>query len=131
MFFELHKSNDEYHVEIYYKSYRGEDPVPLEPLSIPNCGKKCPLEKLYEIYKDILPTEDFDTECHVPDEGEMTYGNIPNKGKLRSSRTNDDIDYDFFSKFETQTSWKITQCPNCVLIFLSIELKNLIYFSSI
>lgn len=66
MFFELHKSNGEFHVEIFYKSYRGDDPVPLEPISIPNCGQKCSLEKLYVVYQDILPTKDYDDECHVP-----------------------------------------------------------------
>lgn len=55
-------------MEIFYKNYRGDDPVPLKPLSIPNCGKKCPLDKLYEVYKDIIPTKDFEVECHVPDE---------------------------------------------------------------
>lgn len=68
MFFELKKkSNGEFYVEIYYKSYRGDDPVPLEPVFIPNCGQKCPLEKLYWVYKDILPTTDFDAQCRVPE----------------------------------------------------------------
>lgn len=66
MFFELHQFNGVYHVEIYYKRDRGEDKVPLQPLFIPNCGQKCPLNKFYEIYQDILPTEDFDTECRLP-----------------------------------------------------------------
>lgn len=67
MFFELHKFNGTFHVEIYYKRSRGEDKVPLEPLSIPQCGKKCPLERFYELYRDVIPTEDFDTECRLPD----------------------------------------------------------------
>lgn len=66
LFFELHQNNGTFHVELYYKQERGEDKVPLEPLVIPNCGQRCPLSKLYEIYHDIIPTEDFDTECRLP-----------------------------------------------------------------
>lgn len=66
LFFELHQFNGTYHVELYYKQERGEDKVPLQPLFIPNCGEKCPLSKLYELYQEILPTEDFDTECRLP-----------------------------------------------------------------
>lgn len=72
IFFELHKFNGTFHIEIYYKRYRGEDLEPLEPLSIPNCGKKCPLDRLYKIYRDILPTGDFDTECRLPEKTEYT-----------------------------------------------------------
>lgn len=72
MFFELHKFNGTFHVEIYYKHSRGEDVEPLEPLSVPNCGQRCPLEKLYEVYRDVIPTEDFDTECRLPETGEYT-----------------------------------------------------------
>lgn len=63
--FELHQINGTFHVELYYKQERGEDLVPLQPLLIPYCGQKCPLNKLYEIYRDIIPTEDFDTECRL------------------------------------------------------------------
>lgn len=68
LLFELHQINGTFHIELYYKQDRGNDKVPLQPLSIPNCGNnnKCPLSKLYEIYRDILPTEDFDTECRLP-----------------------------------------------------------------
>lgn len=62
---ELHQSNGTFHIEIYYKRDRGDDKVPLQPLIIPNCGNKCPLHKLNEIYQDILPTKDFETECRL------------------------------------------------------------------
>lgn len=65
LLFELHKSNGRYHVELFYKKSHGEDKEPLEPISIPNCGQKCPLNRWYEIYKDILPTDDFDCECRI------------------------------------------------------------------
>lgn len=44
--------------------------MPLEPLFIPDCGQKCPLTKMFDVYEDIIPTEDFDIECrlqHIPD----------------------------------------------------------------
>lgn len=66
LLFELHQINGTFHVELYYKQERGEDKVPLQALFIPNCGQKCPLNKFYEIYDDIIPTEDFDTECRLP-----------------------------------------------------------------
>lgn len=31
---------------------------------IPNCGVLCPLSKMYQVYKDVLPG-DWNTECHV------------------------------------------------------------------
>lgn len=65
IFFELHKSNGNYHIEIFYKRHYDRDDEPSEPLFIPNCGKKCPLSQFYEIYQDIIPTEDFDTECRL------------------------------------------------------------------
>lgn len=39
--------------------------MPLEPLFIPDCGQKCPLTKMFEVYEDIIPTEDFDIECRL------------------------------------------------------------------
>lgn len=73
---ELHKSNGIFHVEIFYKKNRGEDAEPLEPLTIPNCGKQCPIEKFFEIYEDIIPTDDFETECRSLEFAEYT-----NEGK--------------------------------------------------
>lgn len=37
----------------------------LPALQIPGCGVKCPLAKLYQLYKDILPTQSFDDECKL------------------------------------------------------------------
>lgn len=67
---ELHKSNDEYYIEIFYKRNRGEDVEPLEPLYIPNCGQKCTLSKMNELYHDIIPTGDFETECKIDNKPE-------------------------------------------------------------
>lgn len=80
LLFELHQLNGTFHVELYYKRERGDDKVPLEPLEIPNCGKKCPLDKLYEVYKDIIPTEDFDTECRLPTTFSLPHNTKPGSG---------------------------------------------------
>ncbi|XP_031636631.1 prostatic acid phosphatase-like [Contarinia nasturtii] len=60
--FELYKSGDDYHVQLFYRKSKEEILVPLE---IPNCGTMCPLNTLYQLYKDILPTEfeDFNSAC--------------------------------------------------------------------
>lgn len=76
LFFELHKSNGVYHVEIFYKRNRGDDSEPLEALFIPDCGKKCPLNQFYKIYQDIIPVEDFETECR-----RVEISPITNEGK--------------------------------------------------
>lgn len=55
-------------MEIYYKREHSDDRARLEPLDMPNCGQKCPLDKLFELYQDDLPTEDFETITFI------TYG---------------------------------------------------------
>lgn len=56
--FELYKQNDSHYVQIFYKN-----PEEATLLEFPGCGPKCPLKNLYELYKDILPTQPFDEEC--------------------------------------------------------------------
>lgn len=41
--------------------------IKLPPINIPGCGPKCPLEKLYQIYADVLPTRSHDDECALRD----------------------------------------------------------------
>lgn len=60
--FELYKLRNEYSIKIFYKNSSTEN---LIPLNIPHCGPSCPLEKIIQIYKDILPEGDFHTECRV------------------------------------------------------------------
>lgn len=59
---ELRKSTsgDEPYVSVYYKNST-EEP---EPMSIPNCGKHCPLSKMFAVYRDILPGN-WKRECQV------------------------------------------------------------------
>lgn len=61
LLFELYESNakNEHYVQVFYRNSTAGD---LAPLDIPNCGTKCPLNQLFELYKEILPS-DFKTEC--------------------------------------------------------------------
>lgn len=60
---ELRKYQNEYYVQIFYKN-SVHNPVPI---MIPGCGgTACALPKMYEIYDEIIPKNDFDTECLIP-----------------------------------------------------------------
>lgn len=63
MLFEMHMFNNTPYIQIFYKNSTF-DP---KPLNIPNCGTLCPLEKMFELYHDILPG-DFDLECKLKKE---------------------------------------------------------------
>lgn len=64
LLFELRVRNNVTYMEIYYKrSYADLSP---ELLFIPDCGYSCPLEKLYQLYADILPTQDYYKACALP-----------------------------------------------------------------
>lgn len=60
--FELYKSRNNYYVQLFYKNTTAEV---IHPMNMPNCGTKCPLKKFFTVYKDVIPTRDFETECHV------------------------------------------------------------------
>ena len=57
---ELHKHGHDYSVQVFYKNTTG-DPLPM---NIPRCGTSCPLDKMYELYAEVLPG-DFDHECRL------------------------------------------------------------------
>lgn len=57
---ELHKHAHDYSVQVFYKNTTG-DPLPM---NIPRCGTSCPLDKMYELYAEVLPG-DFDHECRL------------------------------------------------------------------
>lgn len=60
---ELYKNGEhEHYIQIFY---RKSDVENLSPLNIPNCGTKCSLNRLYELYSDLIPG-DFETECKWP-----------------------------------------------------------------
>lgn len=58
--FELYKSNDDYYVQLFYRS--SDDEI-LYPLNMPKCGTKCPLKKFFKVYEEVIPTGDYETEC--------------------------------------------------------------------
>lgn len=64
LYFELYKYRSEYFVQFFYRRTPTEI---VSPLKIPNCNIMCPLDRLYGIFKDILPTdsEDFATLCQL------------------------------------------------------------------
>lgn len=63
----MRKHEDEYYVQIFYKNSI-KNP---EAIYIPECGTACPLAKMYDLYDDIIPKNDFQTECLIPEIGEV------------------------------------------------------------
>lgn len=59
LLFELYKSSDSHYIQLFYRNSTTDD---LAPMNIPNCGTKCSLNKLYELYREIMPS-DYKTEC--------------------------------------------------------------------
>lgn len=63
--FELYKSTKgDYYVQLFYKNTTADV---LRPLKIPQCddATKCSLHKFRKVYKDVIPTKDFETECRL------------------------------------------------------------------
>ncbi|BFF97117.1 venom acid phosphatase Acph-1 [Drosophila madeirensis] len=60
--FELHKSKEtgEYWVEIYF---RNDPKAQAQKLTVPGCEFKCPLDKLQQLARDVVPTELDDNRC--------------------------------------------------------------------
>jgi lysosomal acid phosphatase len=56
--FELRQFGSEYRVQVFYKNTTAEP----EPLDLPGCGTSCPLDKMFEIYKAVLPVK-WEDEC--------------------------------------------------------------------
>lgn len=49
---------------------------------IPNCGVKCPLDEMYELYDEILPEGRFDDECALRDGEKLPPGGNPESSTL-------------------------------------------------
>lgn len=59
--FELRKfASNDFRVQVFYKNTTS-DP---EPLNLPGCGTSCPLDKMFEVYKSVLPV-DWEKECRM------------------------------------------------------------------
>lgn len=64
LLFEVHvKKDNQAYLSIAYRRNAGDHHA--ETLIIPGCGYQCPLSRMYELYSDILPTEDFATACRI------------------------------------------------------------------
>lgn len=63
--FEIVLYKGQSYVELFYKT--SKDQNDLKPISIPNCGHSCPLERMYQLYEDVLPTKTFEEECSSTD----------------------------------------------------------------
>ncbi|XP_031629370.1 prostatic acid phosphatase-like [Contarinia nasturtii] len=58
--FELYKnSENEHYIQLFYRKSNEEH---LSPLNLPNCGTMCSLNRLYELYSEIIPV-DYESEC--------------------------------------------------------------------
>lgn len=57
--FELIQSGDNYYVQVFYRNTTGE-PLLLNLA----CGTMCPLDKMFEAYKDVLPVN-WEDECQL------------------------------------------------------------------
>lgn len=64
VFFEMYRANEPY-LKIFYKN--SSEIKNILPLTIPNCGEKCPLDDLNKIYEEVLPTDSFEDECELRD----------------------------------------------------------------
>ncbi|KAK3772845.1 hypothetical protein RRG08_017409 [Elysia crispata] len=62
---ELHETNSEFEVKIFYRNDTSADPYPLTP---EGCSQPCTLSKLIEITKDTVP-KDWDKECKAKFDG--------------------------------------------------------------
>lgn len=61
--FEIVSYEGQTYAELYYKT--SENQIDLKPILIPKCGYSCPLERMYQLYANILPTKTFVEECTV------------------------------------------------------------------
>lgn len=67
LFLELFQTADNNpYVQIFYRNSTKLQDIPLL-LEFPECGVKCPLKKIYELYKNILPTKSYHEECALRD----------------------------------------------------------------
>lgn len=62
---EMYKEDQEYYVQLFYRTDKSEY---IPPINIPNCGIKCPLGKLFELFSRILPNNDetYESLCRLP-----------------------------------------------------------------
>lgn len=60
--FDLYKTmGNQFHMQLTYR-YDNESKL----LRFPGCGTKCSMEDLYRMYKELIPTAEFEEECRLP-----------------------------------------------------------------
>lgn len=60
---ELYKTDDDqYYVQIFYRRFNEEHP---QPLNVPGCGTKFSVQQFLDHFKEIIPENDFDSECRL------------------------------------------------------------------
>jgi lysosomal acid phosphatase len=57
---ELHLIDQRPYISVFYKNTSAEP----EAMYIPNCGQRCPLDKMFELYEAVLPV-DWEQECQL------------------------------------------------------------------
>lgn len=62
--------------------YKNSTDTNIPPLHIPHCGTKCPLQKMYDLYGDILPTQNFDDACKLREGESLPPGGNPENNAL-------------------------------------------------
>lgn len=60
---ELYKTtDDQYYVQVFYRKSNEEHP---QALNVPGCGSKFSVQQFLDYYKEIIPENDFDSECRL------------------------------------------------------------------
>lgn len=60
---ELYKTKDDQHyVQLFYRKSNEEH---LEPLDVPGCGTQFSVQQFLDHFKEIIPENDFDSECRL------------------------------------------------------------------
>lgn len=60
--FDLYKTiGNQFYLQLSYR--RNNEPTILR---LPRCGTKCSIEDLRKMYKEIIPTREFEEECQLP-----------------------------------------------------------------
>lgn len=60
-------------------------------MEIPRCGKKCDLDKFENLYRDIIPRDDFETECGL-DDRKQDFAETDESDETDDSDENDEND---------------------------------------
>lgn len=79
---ELRIHNSSPYVSIYYKN---TTETPREAIEIPGCGEFCPLYRMLEIYKDILPGN-FEVECKAKKTGKPSIAGVRSRTEKNNGK---------------------------------------------